>query len=462
MGIGLVNNMTTSTATPTWPNGNLFATAADNSPLLSRCHSGEEGDVFESLDDFLNLSEPGRKQSKDDTVDDAAEADRVSPDSGESVFSMCCDRDRQLPLDDMESGLELSDEMWDLASQMDLASQNFFLASPELKPTTPKKKGRKVKTEAALSSESPVAKRSQAKATTKAGTQKTTDNYTCFDLASPMQTTPVPQEVCQQQQLTALIGETVRSIQNGQDASMTRSASSTSLSTPTKRSRPRAAERPPSPESCSENPAKTLSWGSIESAQTIPTQTPTKRVKGAGHKYICGYCSKVKVSASACSDGRVRIRCECGGQYQDNKPRMHATWSAVDPEAVAKAASAQKNVKREIKRQVKSPRQQGGAGGGKQSAWIFVDEAAAMSAPSKPLMYRAPQGPFQPGFIQHQQGVVQAMHYGVVQQPNMIIQPQMIQQQQQMIIQQPIIQPQMIQQQQIIQQQPQIQPQPVC
>merc|ERR1712086_508429 len=100
---------------------------------------------------------------------------------------------------------------------------------------------------------------------------------------------------------------------------------------------------------------------------------------------------------------------------------------------------------------------------GKQSAWIFVDEAAAMSAPSKPLMYRAPQGPFQPGFIQHQQGVVQAMHYGVVQQqPNMIIQPQMSQQQQQMIIQQPIIQPQMIQQQQIIQQQPQIQPQPVC
>jgi len=47
------------------------------------------------------------------------------------------------------------------------------------------------------------------------------------------------------------------------------------------------------------------------------------------HDYVCGYCRRVKTSSSSCSDGRVRIRCECGGQYQDGKPRMHATWSPV-------------------------------------------------------------------------------------------------------------------------------------
>jgi len=45
-------------------------------------------------------------------------------------------------------------------------------------------------------------------------------------------------------------------------------------------------------------------------------------------EYECGYCSQFKVSTSSGADGRVRIRCECGGKHRDNKPRMHAKWVA--------------------------------------------------------------------------------------------------------------------------------------
>jgi len=51
--------------------------------------------------------------------------------------------------------------------------------------------------------------------------------------------------------------------------------------------------------------------------------------KGVEAVYKCGYCGRLKTSSSSCSDGRVRIRCECGGQHQDQKPRMHATWSPI-------------------------------------------------------------------------------------------------------------------------------------
>jgi len=46
--------------------------------------------------------------------------------------------------------------------------------------------------------------------------------------------------------------------------------------------------------------------------------------------YQCGYCGKVKSSSSVGNDGRVRIRCECGGKYGDNKCRMHAKWNLCD------------------------------------------------------------------------------------------------------------------------------------
>ena len=46
-------------------------------------------------------------------------------------------------------------------------------------------------------------------------------------------------------------------------------------------------------------------------------------------QYKCRYCGRVKSSSSAPSDGRVRIKCLCGGQHRDNKPRVHANWTAV-------------------------------------------------------------------------------------------------------------------------------------
>lgn len=45
--------------------------------------------------------------------------------------------------------------------------------------------------------------------------------------------------------------------------------------------------------------------------------------------YQCGYCQSIKTSSSAGADGRVRIRCECGGKHQDGKSRMHANWNPV-------------------------------------------------------------------------------------------------------------------------------------
>ena len=50
----------------------------------------------------------------------------------------------------------------------------------------------------------------------------------------------------------------------------------------------------------------------------------------AGHVlYACGYCGERKESASCGKDGRVRIRCKCGGRYADGQNRMHAHWKVV-------------------------------------------------------------------------------------------------------------------------------------
>lgn len=45
-------------------------------------------------------------------------------------------------------------------------------------------------------------------------------------------------------------------------------------------------------------------------------------------EYECGYCGQCKVSTSSGADGRVRIRCECGGKHRDKQARMHAKWIA--------------------------------------------------------------------------------------------------------------------------------------
>jgi len=50
----------------------------------------------------------------------------------------------------------------------------------------------------------------------------------------------------------------------------------------------------------------------------------------ASQAYSCWYCGAKKVSASEGEDGRVRIRCECGGQHGDGIPRMHARWVPLE------------------------------------------------------------------------------------------------------------------------------------
>lgn len=52
--------------------------------------------------------------------------------------------------------------------------------------------------------------------------------------------------------------------------------------------------------------------------------------RGVEQDYVCGYCGHSRTSASACSDGRVRIRCACGGKHKDGKPRMHANWRPLN------------------------------------------------------------------------------------------------------------------------------------
>ena len=73
--------------------------------------------------------------------------------------------------------------------------------------------------------------------------------------------------------------------------------------------------------------------GSDRSVDTEGVCIHDQKIPGKGHpgvsgevrtEYQCNYCGCVRTSASAGSDGRVRIRCECGGRHRDQKSRMHA------------------------------------------------------------------------------------------------------------------------------------------
>jgi len=68
-------------------------------------------------------------------------------------------------------------------------------------------------------------------------------------------------------------------------------------------------------------------------------------------KYSCGYCGQVKVSASAGINGRVRIRCDCGGKNRDNIPRMHAMWDMVKDIETSDEPLTFKDFRRKTKRQ---------------------------------------------------------------------------------------------------------------
>ena len=112
----------------------------------------------------------------------------------------------------------------------------------------------------------------------------------------------------------------------------------------------------------------------VEGAQSYK-RSKAHKGRGIEQDYICGYCRRRKTSASACADGRVRIRCECGGQHADNKPRMHATWSPVTPN------TAPKPVKREPKLKVPKASKRNQAAVlntmvptiAQQRTWVFVD-----------------------------------------------------------------------------------------
>eukprot|EP00656_Telonema_subtile_P001408 TRINITY_DN10633_c0_g1_i2.p2 TRINITY_DN10633_c0_g1~~TRINITY_DN10633_c0_g1_i2.p2 ORF type:complete len:143 (-),score=14.71 TRINITY_DN10633_c0_g1_i2:173-601(-) len=57
-----------------------------------------------------------------------------------------------------------------------------------------------------------------------------------------------------------------------------------------------------------------------------PTKATATVGVGRQREWFCGYCGYRKVSASASTDGMVRVRCPCGGVRGDGKPRMHSNW----------------------------------------------------------------------------------------------------------------------------------------
>ena len=73
-------------------------------------------------------------------------------------------------------------------------------------------------------------------------------------------------------------------------------------------------------------------WCAEEELRSVVTSTfqrssavaNVSEVSQGPTEYQCNYCSRIKKSLSAGTDGRVRIRCDCGGKHQDNTPRMHA------------------------------------------------------------------------------------------------------------------------------------------
>jgi len=91
---------------------------------------------------------------------------------------------------------------------------------------------------------------------------------------------------------------------------------------------PSPREGPPSPTSRSlrASPQSALEFPSI---LTPPSILGKRTEREEEPVYSCAYCGTKKTSTSAASDGRVRIRCKCGGKYNDNKPRLHANWKRV-------------------------------------------------------------------------------------------------------------------------------------
>lgn len=86
-------------------------------------------------------------------------------------------------------------------------------------------------------------------------------------------------------------------------------------------------------------------WCAEEELRSVVTSTfqrssavaNVSEVSQGPTEYQCNYCSRIKKSLSAGTDGRVRIRCDCGGKHQDNTPRMHAMWELCDGKPAMKS-----------------------------------------------------------------------------------------------------------------------------
>lgn len=79
------------------------------------------------------------------------------------------------------------------------------------------------------------------------------------------------------------------------------------------------------------HPHKSMST-SHSSDDYVYKRSKAHKGRGIEQDYICAYCKRRKTSSSGSADGRVRIRCECGGMKCDGKSRMHASWVPVVPQ----------------------------------------------------------------------------------------------------------------------------------
>jgi len=108
-----------------------------------------------------------------------------------------------------------------------------------------------------------------------------------------------------------------------------------------KRSKVRIAEVGHVPPAASEESSQIVKLSFVNAATTCDdfavkppeanANLPANHGRSAPGKpmYQCGYCKTIKTSVSAGADGRVRIRCECGGKRMDGTHRMHANWDPV-------------------------------------------------------------------------------------------------------------------------------------
>ena len=70
----------------------------------------------------------------------------------------------------------------------------------------------------------------------------------------------------------------------------------------------------------------TLSHSRVEWQPQV--QATSRQVPRVNSNFVCCYCHRVAQSTCTSSgcDGRIRIRCKCGGKLQDGTSRMHSQW----------------------------------------------------------------------------------------------------------------------------------------